>query len=111
MNRIAIAAAAATALAVAGVATYAAAENENDALAISQAKFTLSQAVAAAEQKVQGKASKAEFERAKGGRWIFDVEVVSAGKVFDVSVDADTGAVIAATEDKTDRDQGHDEKD
>ncbi|HEV7914672.1 MAG TPA: PepSY domain-containing protein [Albitalea sp.] len=111
MNRIAIAAVAATALTLAGVATYAANEKENDALGISSARTSLAQAVAAAENKVQGKAARAEFEQAKGGKWVFDVEVVAGAKVFDVSVDADTGAVIAATEDRSDHDDARDEKD
>jgi uncharacterized membrane protein YkoI len=104
MNRIAIAAVAATALTLAGVATYAANEKENDALGISSARTSLAQAVAAAENKVQGK-------QAKSGKWVFDVEVVAGAKVFDVSVDADTGAVIAATEDRSDHDDARDEKD
>jgi len=111
MNRIAIAACAVAALTVAGVTTYAANGKENDALAISKAKTSLTQAIAAAEQKVQGTAARAEFEQAKGGKWVFDVEVVNGNKVFDVTVDADSGAVIAAKEDKADHDDDHDEKD
>jgi uncharacterized membrane protein YkoI len=111
-QRIAIAAVSgAVVAAAAAAAAYAAGPNENDALAVSSAKISLSQAVAAAEQKVSGKAAKAEFEQAKGGRWVYDVEVVSGAKVFDVSVDADTGNVIASVEDKNDRDDDHDEKD
>jgi uncharacterized membrane protein YkoI len=112
-QRIAIAAVsgAVVVAAAAAVAAYAAGANENDALAVGNAKITLGQAVAAAEQKLPGKAAKAEFEQAKGGRWVYDVEVVSGAKVFDVTVDADTGNVIASVEDKNDRDDDHDEKD
>jgi uncharacterized membrane protein YkoI len=112
MNRIAIAATAAAVLTAVGVATtYAAGGKENDALAIGTAKTSMAQAIVAAEQKVQGKAARAEFEQTKGGKWVFDVEVVNGNKVFDVTVDADSGAVIAAVEDQTDQDDDHDKKD
>jgi uncharacterized membrane protein YkoI len=97
--------------AAAAVAANGAAGAENDALALGTAKISLSQAVTAAEAKVQGKAAKAEFEQAKGGKWVFDVEVVAGNKVFDVAVDADTGAVLTATEDKADHDDDNDKKD
>src|SRR3981081_3448412 len=83
---------------------------ENDALAISAAKIDLAKAVAAAEQHVGGKASKAEYERHKG-QWVFDIEVVKDKKVMDVKVDAASGKVISATEDKADQDDDHDEAD
>ena len=102
------AAAAALAALVAG-AGYAA-NGENDALAIAGAKIDLAKAVAAAEQHVGGKASKAEYERHKG-QWVFDIEVVKDKKVMDVKVDAGSGKVISATEDKADQDDDHDEAD
>jgi uncharacterized membrane protein YkoI len=105
VNLKTIAAAAAVLCGAAAVGIAGAANNaENDATAIHSAKISLVQAVAAAEAKVQGKATKAEFEHAKGGKWVFDVEVAAGNKVFDVAVDADTGAVLAATEDKGDHD-------
>jgi uncharacterized membrane protein YkoI len=97
-------------LATAGAATaFAAKSSENDALAISQAKTSLTQAIAAAEQKVGGKATKAEFEESKQHGWVYEVEVVSGPKVFDVKVDAQAGTVIASTEDKPDRDSDKDD--
>ena len=102
------AAAAALAALVAG-AGYAA-NGENDALAIAGAKIDLAKAVAAAEQHVGGKASKAEYERHKG-QWVFDIEVVKDKKVMDVKVDAASGKVISAAEDKADQDDDHDEAD
>ena len=102
------AAAAALAALVAG-AGYAA-NGENDALAIAGAKIDLAKAVAAAEQHVGGKASKGEYERHKG-QWVFDIEVVKDKKVMDVKVDAASGKVISATEDKADQDDDHDEAD
>ncbi|WHZ11721.1 MAG: Integral membrane protein [Burkholderiaceae bacterium] len=82
---------------------------ENDALAIANAKVPMAQAITAAEQHVNGKASKAEYEQTRQG-WAYDVEVVSGAKVFDVRVDADKGTVISSTEDKADRDD-HDKTD
>jgi len=89
---------------------YAVKAMENDSLAIESAKVSLNQAVTAAEQQVGGKASRAEFEKHKG-QWVFDVEVVNGKKVMDVKVDPMSGKVIAATEDKTDRDDDHDKAD
>ncbi|MBE0612885.1 MAG: PepSY domain-containing protein [Burkholderiales bacterium] len=89
---------------------YAAMDIENDALAVGSAKIGLIQAVTAAEQQVGGKASRAEFEKHKG-QWVFDVEVVNGKKVMDVKVDSTSGKVIAAVEDKTDRDDEHDKAD
>lgn len=89
---------------------YAAKAMENDALAIEAAKIGLTQAVTAAEQHVGGKASRAEFEKHKG-QWVFDVEVVNGKKVMDVKVDPANGKVIAASEDKADRDDEHDQTD
>jgi uncharacterized membrane protein YkoI len=107
-NRMAIAAAALAA--VAGTAAYAAQTAENDALAAPAAKVSLSQAVAAAEQRVGGRVVRAEYEQVKAG-WAYDVEVVSGAKVFDVRVDANRGVVLSAVDDKTDHDDGHDKKD
>ncbi|HOV18894.1 PepSY domain-containing protein [Ottowia sp.] len=90
---------AAVALACAATAAFAAAEN--DALAAANAKVSLTQAISVAEQHAAGKATKAEFERSKQGP-VYEVEVVSGAKVFDVKVDADKGTVIASREDKVD---------
>ncbi len=103
---------AATLAAVGTVATvaYADKNSENDALAIVNAKIPLSQAVTAAEQHVNGKSSRGEYEQSKQG-WVYDIEVVSGAKVFDVKVDADKGTVISSAEDKADRDDDHDNRD
>ncbi|MBK6568760.1 PepSY domain-containing protein [Candidatus Aalborgicola defluviihabitans] len=99
------------AIAAAGTVAYAANGGlENDAIAINKAKISLVQAVTVAEQHANGKASQAAFENSKQG-WVYDVEVVSGAKVFDVRVDADKGTVISSTEDKADRDDDHDEQD
>jgi uncharacterized membrane protein YkoI len=98
-------------LGAAGTVAYAANSGmEDDAMAIAKARTPLAQAVTTAEQHVNGKASRAEYEHSKGA-WVYDVEVVSGAKVFDVKVDADKGTVISSAEDKADRDDEHDEKD
>lgn len=89
---------------------YGAKSADNDAIGVESAKIDLTQAVAAAEQHAGGKASRAEFEKSKGP-WVFDVEVVNGKKVMDVKVDPATGKVIAATEDKADHDDDHDQDD
>jgi uncharacterized membrane protein YkoI len=92
--------------------TYAAKEKaaDNDAVALSSAKISLVDAIKAAEQHVGGKAAKAEYEKHKG-QWVFDVEVVSGKKVMDVAVDAGSGKVLSAVEDKDDEDDAHDKAD
>lgn len=42
---------------------------------------------------------------------MYEVEVVSGAKVFDVKIDADKGTVISSAEDKADRDNDHDKQD
>ncbi|TCV85368.1 PepSY domain-containing protein [Sulfurirhabdus autotrophica] len=89
---------------------FAAKSLENDALAVTAAKVSITQAIAAAEQHVGGKASRAEYERAKG-QYVFDIEVVKDKNVMDVEVDPTSGKVIAAVEDKNDHDDHHDRAD
>lgn len=100
----------AIAIATAGAGAYAAKANaENDVATIAQAKTSLIQAISAAEQHANGKATHADYEKSRQGNWVYDVEVVSGAKVFDVRVDADKGTVISSAEDKGDHD--HDERD
>ena len=86
------------------------AANENDALQIKNAKISLADAIAAAEAKIGGRASKAEFEKSSDG-WIYDVEVVAGNLVNDVHVNAETAAVISVAEDKKDNDDEEDAAD
>ena len=111
MNRYSKLSLLATAIAAAVTVAYAAQGGmENDAMAITKAKIPLAQAVTTAEQHANGKASRAEYENSKQG-WVYDVEVVSGAKVFDVKVDAEKGTVISSAEDKADRDDDHDKQD
>ena len=99
-----------TVLAAAGAMAYAAKSMENDATAITEAKISMIQAITAAEQHASGKAARAEYESTKAG-WVYDVEVVSGAKVFDVRVDADKGTVISSVQDTGDRDDDQDKQD
>ena len=99
------------AISAAGTVAYAAnGTMENDAMAITKAHTSLTQAITTAEQHLNGKAVHAEFESSKHG-WIYEVEVVTGAKVFDVKVDADKGTVISSAEDKAVRNDDYDKKD
>ncbi len=97
--------------AIVSIGVYAAtvASAPNDARAMPTTQFSLAQAVNAAEQQTGGKASKAEVERNAKGEWVYDVEVVTPTQVLDVQVDAISGAVLSATEDKVDQDREDDD--
>lgn len=111
MNRYSKISLLAVAIAAAGTVAYASTGSmENDAMAIAKAKISLAQAVTVAEQHANGKAARAEYEQSKQG-WVYDVEIVSGTKVFDVKVDADKGTVISSAEDKADHDDDHDKQD
>jgi uncharacterized membrane protein YkoI len=98
-------------IAAAGSAAYASQGNkENDAATLAHAKIPLIQAVSVAEQHASGKASRAEFENSKQG-WVYDIEVVSGAKVFDVRVDAGKGTIISSQEDTADHDDSGDQQD
>ena len=101
--------AAVTTLLLAGLGggALAAGTAQNDALGINDAGISLTQAIAAAEQQVGGKASKAEYED-EDGRAVFEVEVLKGNEVMDVQVDPADGTVLASAQDKPD--QGEDEE-
>jgi uncharacterized membrane protein YkoI len=90
-------------LVLAWATTASAEQAANDAIKAAKANITLAEAVAIAEQKTGGRASKAEFEQAAEG-WVFDVETVAGEKVSDVHVNADTGAVMSVADDAIDND-------
>jgi uncharacterized membrane protein YkoI len=74
----------------------------NDAIvAAAQAKISLAQAIAIAEQGTGGKASHAELER-ENGRLVYGVEVTDGTVTTDVKVDATDGRVLSAQPDKAD---------
>ncbi|MEZ5830739.1 MAG: PepSY domain-containing protein [Dongiaceae bacterium] len=100
MSALAIAAAG---LILAATGEARAEQSGNDAQQIKQAKISLTEAVAAAESKTGGRASKAEFERAEEG-WVYDVEIVAGEVVSDVHVDAGTGTILSVSDDVVDND-------
>ena len=89
-------------LAATGVGAYATIDMESESSALVQAKFSIAQAIATAEQHTNGKAIRAELEQSNAGP-TFDVEVVSGSKLFEVKVDADKGTVTSSAEAKADR--------
>ena len=98
------------AIAMAGTVAVATNAAENDALSALQAKIPLSQAVVIAERSVKGRAAKAEFEPSENG-WVYDVEVISDNKVFDITVDAFNGQILKTEEDQSDQDDDEDKLD
>lgn len=100
--------------AAAGAAAIAA-KNEtpeaNDALAAMNAKVSLVQAVTLAEQHLNGKATRAEFETGRQGPR-YEIEIVSGTQVIDVQVDADKGVILSSAPDRHDgKDRDDDERD
>lgn len=99
MPRVHTIAALAVALTTAASAAYASTGNENDAVAMTHAKISLSQAVQTAEQHAHGRASSAEYEN------------TSQDSAYGVEVDAQDGSVLASTPDHADHDDDGDETD
>jgi uncharacterized membrane protein YkoI len=75
---------------------------QNDAMVnLAQARISLAQAVATAEQHVGGRASRAELQNENG--WlVYGVEVVDTARTMDVKVDAVNGSVVSAQADQAD---------
>ena len=87
-------------------------KQDSDAFAdLAKAQVPITQAIAAAEQVVGGKATSVELENEKQGL-IYKVEVANAAtrKVMDVQVDGTSGKVLSTQEDRADR-EGKDEAD
>lgn len=99
-----------TTLAALGGLAGATSARESDPPSMVDAGIGMAQAVSVAEHQANGKAARAEFEKSKGG-WVYDIEVVSGTKVFDVKVDPAKGTVLSSTEDKADADDGADSED
>ena len=87
------------------------AAEQNEMATAASAKVPLRDAIAAAEQHLQGKAVRADFESENGSPGEYKIEVVAGTKVFDVRVDADKGTVITAKEDNADGDDDEKEAD
>ena len=110
--KVSVTAASVAAFVSMGVIAAAAGTHEHDESAVMQARVPLVEAIGAAERHVNGKAACAEYElAAKLGAWVYDIEVVTASKVFDVKVDPTSGAVLSSSEDGADDDDRYDKKD
>jgi uncharacterized membrane protein YkoI len=90
-------------------ASFAAVDSKNDAVSIGTAKIPLTHAITVAEHHLKGKAVRAELEDSSQGL-VYDVEIVSSGKAFDVKVNPDSGQVMSSVEDRSDDDDATDAK-
>lgn len=102
-------------VATAGGIAYAQQSNvtQNDAIAgLAQAKISIAQAIATAEQQATGKASRAELQN-ENGRLVYGVEIAANGQAIDVKVDAIDGRVLSvqADEGDTESENGQEERD
>lgn len=99
------------ALMSAGALTFAGAaysQQEGDAVALQNAKVSLSQAIDAAKAETGGTAVEAEFEAGRG-KAFYELDLIAAdGSEIEVRVDAETGDVVLAEVDRDERD-GDDE--
>ena len=91
---------------------YAENSMENDARTLQQAKISLTQAIAIAEQHVGGKAIRAELED-ENGTLVYGVEVGSGVQTTDVKVGMSDGKILSAQadhegEDREDQEQEDD---
>lgn len=77
-------------------------ERKNQDKLMREATVTKEQARATALQRVPGEVQEEEIEKENGKLvWAFDIKD-SSGKIFDVKVDAKTGAIVSADKDKED---------
>lgn len=105
-NTVLSAVVAAAGIAAAGsLALARAADGTNDAVVdLAKANITITQAIAAAEAQVGGRAVSAEL-KSKHGALAYNVEVVRADQqVFDVKIDAADAKVLASVPDREDDD-------
>ena len=80
-------------------------ERKNQDKLMKEATVTKEQARATALQRVPGEIQEEEIEKKNGKLvWAFDIRE-AGGKIFDVKVDAKTGAILSADEDKEDSDK------
>jgi uncharacterized membrane protein YkoI len=104
MNRISRIAVVSTVAAVIAAVGTGAIAKDSDPPSAADTGIGILQAISTAERHASGKAVRADLEKNKGGQWIYEIEVISGAKAFDVKIDAAKGTVISSTEDKPDRD-------
>lgn len=96
---------------LAGIGSYAAADGKkaNDTIAVTQVPVTQDQAVNIALQSVPGTVRATDFDT-DNEAMLWEVEIVdSAGQVFDVEINANTGDVVSQK--ATDVDEDNDDDD
>lgn len=81
-------------------------EKENEALLLSKAKLTLTQAVEKSLSEVPGSALSAELSDEEHDQLVFIVEVVQANQTYEVTVDALTGKIVDKSLDQADDEDG-----
>ena len=80
----------------------------NDANTVEHAAISLSQAVKAAEEHVNGKATHARYD-GSGHDGVYDVEVKGKRTVYDLTVNAQNGKVLTSREDHIDHEDNHED--
>lgn len=82
----------------------------NDAAAVLSAPISMAQATTIAQASVAGKPAQAQFD-IEGNRPVWVIELVDAQQqVHELTIDAQTGALIAQAQDPTDDAEAHNEK-
>lgn len=84
-----------------GLSTVALANDAEEVRALSKAKITLTQAIAAAEQHQGGQAYEASIDD-ESFKPEYEVNIARDGTVYEVRVDGVSGEVIGAREDRED---------
>ena len=88
-------------LATGCVASHAGDHIENDSSSINHAKIPMTQAISSAEKQVGGRVVKAKYFR-NDNAGVYEIEIASGIKAFDVKVDANNGNIISSTEETPD---------
>ena len=89
---------AATTLVLFAIPAFSATDASEAAYLAEKAKITLTEAVATAQSKVQGTAVSADLDSHRGAV-VYEVEVLSGARLFDVRLDAVNGSIISVKED------------
>jgi uncharacterized membrane protein YkoI len=93
----------ATSMAHAGKGNH---REKEEAMALAKTRVSLTQAIAAAERHLQGKALRAELED-ENGTFVYGVEVAVNDNMKDVKVDSVSGKVLSVQDDREDRSGKH----
>ncbi len=76
-------------------------DHKKETAMLAGAKITLAEAVSKAEAlHIDSRAVNADLDKDLSGKSVWEVSVVTPDKIFDVILDADTGAVVSNLEDR-----------